>query len=298
MKQKRLTDQEKIDLVSRYLSGEKTIVLARYYKIDKTAVLGILKRRNIPIRKSSQEWRKFNFNENFFEKIDSEAKAYFLGLMFSDGWIAKNHVAGLSLGEEDKYILEKFKSSIGLDKPISLIRRKIKNPKWTDSYCLTICSKKMCSDLSNLGCVVNKSLCLVPPNPNQVPYELVNHFIRGYFDGDGCIHFDLSKKNSAILNICGTKEFLDFIISHLSSKGIKSNFLKRYNTNNNFTLQIGGNRQILVFLDWIYSNSSFCLVRKLEKFNELKRFMIKNSYKAKGGFSNISNEQVQFLLNK
>lgn len=50
--------------------------------------------------------RKYSLNESYFEKIDSEEKAYFLGFLFSDGSVSK-YSLNLSLAEVDKEILEK-----------------------------------------------------------------------------------------------------------------------------------------------------------------------------------------------
>lgn len=56
-----------------------------------------------------------NINDSFFEKIDTEEKAYFLGLFYADGC---NYINGnasrvaLSLQEDDKKILEIFNNFI------------------------------------------------------------------------------------------------------------------------------------------------------------------------------------------
>lgn len=46
----------------------------------------------------------------------------------------------------------------------------------------------MFGDLSKHGCVPNKSLIL--KFPTTLPNELVNDFIRGYFDGDGSVYIN------------------------------------------------------------------------------------------------------------
>ena len=52
---------------------------------------------------------------------------------------------------------------------------------------LTFSSVEMCQDLTNLGAVRAKSLLIEFPDENIVPEKLMPHFIRGYFDGDGCV---------------------------------------------------------------------------------------------------------------
>jgi intein/homing endonuclease len=45
--------------------------------------------------------------------------------------------------------------------------------------------KKLHDDLVKHGCVEKKSLIL--QFPKDLSQELISHFVRGYFDGDGCI---------------------------------------------------------------------------------------------------------------
>ena len=49
-----------------------------------------------------------DINYQFFEKIDSEEKAYFLGFIYSDGCVQSNSVT-LKLQKKDIIILEKMK---------------------------------------------------------------------------------------------------------------------------------------------------------------------------------------------
>ena len=83
-------------------------------------------------------------------------------------------------------------------------------------------SDKMFNDLIKQGCIPNKSLVLTFPNKYQVPENLINHFIRGYFDGDGSINYGIrekysirKKQNIKRLNVnaqfIGTKEMLTVI---------------------------------------------------------------------------------------
>lgn len=74
----------------------------------------------------------------------------------------------------------------------------------------------MCNDLISHGCVPNKSLILKPP---KIDNELINHFIRGYFDGDGCVSFNSKTKVYAVC-ILGTKEILEYIILHSGIKNV------------------------------------------------------------------------------
>ena len=45
----------------------------------------------------------------------------------------------------------------------------------------------MSSDIAKAGAMQCKTHLLTFPSTNILPHELISHFIRGYFDGDGCI---------------------------------------------------------------------------------------------------------------
>ena len=66
----------------------------------------------------------------------------------------------------------------------------------------------MFNDLIKQGCVPNKSLILTFPNKYQVPKNLINHFIRGYFDGDGSI-YEYSKTHAGSISFIGTESVLN-----------------------------------------------------------------------------------------
>lgn len=75
-----------------------------------------------------------------------------------------------------------------------------------DSYRWSMTSEHTCNTLSKYGCTPKKSLTLKFPEKSIFKSEdLIRHFIRGYWDGDGCVSF--TYKTHAI-NVLGTKEFL------------------------------------------------------------------------------------------
>lgn len=62
--------------------------IAQQVGISAGSVSKILRENNIPIRTNSQ-YLAYAFNEGFFDVIDNEAKAYWLGFIYADGYIAR-----------------------------------------------------------------------------------------------------------------------------------------------------------------------------------------------------------------
>ena len=70
-----------------------------------------------PTRKKKKITKQFCINPNYFQTIDSNKKAYFLGLLMSDGYICENVYSkefGIALQSSDKYILEELQKEINL----------------------------------------------------------------------------------------------------------------------------------------------------------------------------------------
>ena len=86
----------------------------------------------------------------------------------------------------DKEHLIEFNKHIKSTYPIKIEREKYVK--------LKISNKHIGNSLINKGCIPKKSLILEFPNLSQVPKFLIRHFIRGYFDGDGCICNQLNNK--------------------------------------------------------------------------------------------------------
>lgn len=219
----------------------------------------------------------YKIDESFFEKIDTEHKSYFLGIIFADGYLhEKRNYMSLTLQETDIDILNKLKICIGTDKPLQYIKRKEKNTK--NQYRLLISRKKVIKDLINYGVYQNKSLTCTPFKLNNINDELKKHFIRGYFDGDGSVTYYKTRNSiNSTINICCTIEFYDFFSSYIDKllqiKTVKS---KRFKDDKNcFDLRICGNRNVITFLDYIYSDCDIFLNRKWYKFQTFKKIYSK-----------------------
>ena len=194
----------------------------------------------------------YSMNENFFDVIDNENKAYFLGLMFADGNVQSNgnfYRTRLGLHKKDELIIEKFKKVIGFNGPLY---------RTWDRTTIQLANKKIGESLISHGCVLNKTLVL--KYPQTIPAHLTNHFIRGYFDGDGCLSLNKRwKQAGAGFSICGTQDMLQGISNELKSLDIHCGIIQ---TGNIYMLSVNGNRQIQVLLKWLYYKSKICFVRK------------------------------------
>lgn len=282
----RLTDSEKIEIVEKYNTNKYTCSeLSKIYSISHNSVSSLLRRRGITIRnKRGQIDRFYTLNQEYFDNIDTEQKAYFLGLLYADGYNNESRNAiVLSLQEQDRGVLDSFNIELKSNKPLQFIKIKHRNANASDTYRLSICSKKMSQRLVELGCPQKKSLILKFPDESIIPVNLLRHFIRGYFDGDGSFVAYLNKKSNCykwFASIVSTEEFILKLKDILKEVlDVNCYIYKRHKDRDTSTrcLHISGTNQVNKFLDWIYKDSTVFLQRKFEKLKKSREFLPKMS---------------------
>lgn len=240
-------------------SGISLRDLSVKYNVARGILSGFLLGRGVDIYS-----KKSAVNNYAFEKIETEEQAYWLGFLYADGCVHRFNSSKdieLTLQEQDYEHLVKFANFVDYH---GQIRRREKQK----AYRVCFGSAKMFDDLVRLGCVERKSLILEFPKPEIVPFELQRHFIRGYFDGDGCLSLTLRKDHTfrKIVSLLGTEEFLNWMILYLPFK-IKKKCAKKCkdSDSNTYCLQLNQDDSA-AFLDYIYSDCTVYLDRKYLKY--------------------------------
>lgn len=203
---------------------------------------------------------------DFFKKIDSEEKAYWLGFIAADGNIRKDFLqCSIELKAFDRGHLEKFAKCFDNYYEVKLLDRGYPSAK------ITISSKQCCLDLLQYGITPNKSSTL-KVNVELIPEEFLHHYIRGYFDGDGSIYCSQPSRENGYnyeewgMNFVGTENVLSFFYKYLD---MPSPPVQKKNENY-FTAECGGTLHTYEILSKIYKNATIYLDRKKEKFEELR----------------------------
>lgn len=215
--------------------------------------------------KISKYSRKYKVKEDVFDYIDSEEKAYWLGWYMTDGYNhqTKNCVA-LRLQEKDKEILEKLRTFLETDTPIHTFTRN--SNKYVE---LNVCSSHISNSLASLGVVQRKVYNKSIPD---IEYKYIRSFLRGYFDGDGCVSITHRKdrgENSKTYQVTftGNKEPMLFIEQILRKElGISYRQLQPHNKS--YTLHYSGRNICTKILNWLYKDATIYLQRKFNKYKE------------------------------
>lgn len=194
-----------------------------------------------------------------------------MGFIYADGYVSKKIITetekkiGIALSTKDINHLEKFKKHINSTYPINVYKSKSFGGVEIEYCRLLMNSDQLFDNLVAKGAFEKKTLILNFPNESIVPKELQNHFIRGYFDGDGS--FKKNNDGFYAFNLCGTKEFL-LKCQDILAKQTKLE--KRHKDNkNNYSFSIGGRLQAKKIGDYLYKNATVYLERKYNRYKEM-----------------------------
>ena len=196
---------------------------------------------------------KYPIDLDYFKNIDTEDKAYYLGLLAADGSISTSGIK-IELHYKDLYILEKFRDLISPTRPIYKFEREGRNT----TYSLEIRSKYLKDIMEQWNIIPRKSFRNTSlPNLSE---DMMPHFIRGYFDGDGSVY---KNNNTLRIKFIGNTQFITELHIYLKQS------IKIHQTSKEYTsyFTISTQKDIQNLYDYMYSNATIYLRRKKKKFD-------------------------------
>ena len=251
-------------VIEKYTELKNIHKVAEYFSVSISPIQRILKNSNLGLTN-----RRYNVNHNYFDNIDTEEKAYWLGFLFADGYIRERKSGNsleMKLSVKDIEHLQLFKNSVNSNHKIveGINKVKYKGGFSTSKICyLAIYSLKLVESIKKQGVHSRKTFTIDKPN---ISNGLMRHFIRGYFDGDGSFSFNPQKYINKTQIVSASELFTKFIIDELGDNNI------RINLYSNIKLQIQNKLDNLKFYDYIYKNANVYLKRKKEKYEEFRRY--------------------------
>jgi hypothetical protein len=200
--------------------------------------------------------RMYNVDDSFFDIIDTEAKAYILGLICADGYLMKNGNStgvAIDLNYKDMCILEMIKKEMGFEGNINDTSQGMRRIKIT--------SPKLYNRLVEMGLSLTKTYTL-PSLKVHIPDRLQNHLFRGHFDGDGSFTFEKNTTNHGRyvsyrnrVTIRGTAAFLKYLKDFCPIP-----FNERFDKTH--IIYLTDRKKVLAFREWLYQNATIYLPRK------------------------------------
>lgn len=275
----KLSCEEKEEILKAYYDGMSKKDITKNFNLTVRTYSALMKESSINAKRKN----KYVLNEEYFDNIDTQRKAYWLGFIAADGCITETNYFAFSL--KDKDILYDFKNDIDYTGEIKTVIN-----KYGTYYRINFSSKLFCDNLRKIGISERKSL-IYNDLPDIRP-NLMRHFVRGYFDGDGCIYWGYSisynpKKISKVKNwglcIIATKQ-LCLKFQDLFSTELK--YIPHINkspSESMFYVSIYKNSALIDFYKYMYNESEVCLERKRKKYDEFMGSLKQKYLKEKCG---------------
>lgn len=205
------------------------------------------------------------------DSIDTEEKAYWLGFFYADAY-NKESTGQIIIELQEKDMGHLIKCAKLFGSPRTPFIQPKNKGKYTACR-LELNGRYLSNSLKQKGCHGAKSFDI--KFPTWLDAKLWRHFIRGYFDGDGCIHIHQDQLGIMIVS---TNEMLQsiaevIIINQLANPHISHP--KKYKGNTS-RMDFGGSRQVKRFCDWMYKDATIYLDRKYDLF---KSYCDKHTFK-------------------
>ncbi len=272
---KRIIDYSE-EIVNTIIEGvrynKKAVDLSRELGLKLSTVMNICRANHLELSKGG-----YLFDTHYFQKIDTKDKAYFLGWLYSDGCV---HDTGVNLllkyDEGNIKLLNLFKKYIKSTHRLEETNMPRRDPVtkeiigYQHAIKIRIGSAKIRKQLIDLGCFQNKTFILKFPTEDQVPFHLIRHFIRGYFDGDGSVWKTMNGKytmygasilgTDSIINSLGEffKKYLPLrwiIYPHATSEGISG-------------IRLSSRENVIKFGDDLYEDCDDLYLERKKEFYE------------------------------
>lgn len=261
---------DKQDLYDLYVIQEmSTKDIAKIYSTTSKTIRLRLHKYGFEVRQSTTINRKYKINENYFDSIDTQNKAYVLGLLCADGWLGRNKYGnlnkiGFAFQSKDLELLEFIANELNYTGNIK---------QANGAYTFTLCSTYLASKVSQYEILDNKSLTLdIGAVVSHIDEGLIPSFILGYFDGDGGIYCSLGSNKKTLQWSCGftgTKDTCLFLKSYFDTGFLVD---EKSKSGLVYTYKISGRLKVADALSKLYENhEGYCLKRKRDRFLSCKK---------------------------
>lgn len=247
------------DIVKQYQNGASDSIIAKKYKVSRGTIDNVLNKHKI---NRSRRWVNSGLDISYFDEINRPDKAYFLGLLITDGNVGNNdNSVKLQIHQRDQYILYNLAKAVNSSNKI--YKRHDRPHKK-----LAIKCRQWKQALSKYGVVPRKTYITKMPVLDQT---MMPHMIRGMIDGDGWIYYNQDKNRHAI-GFCGAQSAVtnlrDFLVQTLNVSHVKIMHVKQHL----WSVLWSAKKDLLAIGQYIYKDKqNFYLTRKYDKFLDIKK---------------------------
>lgn len=254
-----------------YVEHKSLADIAEYFGISRTTIRNYLDSDGtypaVLVRKD------FDLKHDYFETINTEAKAYLLGYLLADGNVYYPETGSgklrMQLKDIDIGVLEFMRSELH---SVNDIQHNTRDGVEDGTCTLCVTSDQLVHDLAKYGMIPAKTYDLTLP---ILPEPYMQHMLRGLLDGDGSI---IHTENCKAVDYAGMPRHLqqiqEYFISHLSvAEHEIYTHESEYSDGNTYIdsahIMWGGRDDYGKILDYLYKDATIFLDRKYKKACEI-----------------------------
>lgn len=250
---------DKNDLYKYYYEKNMTLKeISNIYNVTIETIRLQLIKNGLYNKKKYNAYTNPDLIDDYFEKIDNQNKAYFLGYLATDGNVYDTNLR-LELNKKDKIILDTLNKEL---------HNNTKLQKHKNCLAFSCKSKKIVEDLSKYNIVPNKTFTVDFP---ILPKDMIRHYIRGLIDGDGWTTKFIPKKRKTYcyaIGFCGNEKIVHSLKNHLVNelkvKDVKISYVGKI-----CQVKWSSKKDIIKIRDYIYKDAELFLERKYDKIKNL-----------------------------
>lgn len=202
-----LTDKDEELLIKLYHANKKFEEIAMITGFPHRKIRSFYNKNNMPLVK------RYSLNSNYFEKIDTEQKAYWLGYLYCDGFVGSGKYNNIVLSSIDKNVIEDFirdldfKGIIPTNTVIADYKRKSTSFAQSDLYEIRFSDKVMKKSLKERNFIPHRKQSKFL-NINNISKKLLIYILYGMWDADGYVSLTNDIGTKKIIHLYSSNELL------------------------------------------------------------------------------------------
>ena len=261
------TPQQRAAMLSMHGDGMSAYSIGKAMGASGASIQFHLRRAGLTLRPI----KKYSCDEHFFDVIDTEEKAYWLGFLAADGCVLRYPKPGttavtLNLAETDADHVAKFALAVKATYPVHIR----KHGSSQRQAALVLRSEIMVESLIRHGLVPRKTYSL--KYPTTIPRNLQRHFIRGVIDGDGNLGID-RKTGSPYMSVLGTRPMIDGMRDRINNTILGAQGCLWHRSGPCWRVSYNGRLLVPRIIEWLYADASIVLQRKGETASRIIAYL-------------------------
>lgn len=245
-----LNSSQKQQIIHAFNQGMECRNIHTFLDVSERSVARVLTEAGINTKRRN----RYTLDESYFDVIDSEVKAYLLGLIAADGCVTKtNYVAFESI---DRELTELLKDELHYSGEIRLIKLQ----DYAPHYRINFSSQRIANALHSYSILTGRTFSGAYYFPEQ---KFLAPYILGYFDGDGCAYVN-EGRSGGLICIVGSLAFTTALAEKLGMGFVETHSLKKV-----YYWRIYSRKDIQAFYNLVYQQQTLGLQRKKRKIEQI-----------------------------